>query len=68
MAGMLAENVWKGVVRQARWEDALRSGEEVFKLDVRGKALFEVLKYLGISDISYNQPKGQRYPTENPWS
>ena len=33
-----------------------------------GKALFEVLKYLGISDISYNQPKGQRYPTENPWS
>ncbi len=33
-----------------------------------GKALFEVLKYLGVSDIAYNQPKGLPYPTENPFA
>ena len=32
-----------------------------------GKALFEVFKYLGVADISYNQPKALPYPTENPW-
>ena len=32
-----------------------------------GKAMFEVLKYLGIQDIAYNQPKSLPYPTENPW-
>lgn len=32
-----------------------------------GKALFEIFKYLGITDISYNQPKNLPYPTENPW-
>ena len=32
-----------------------------------GKALFEVFKYLGVEDIGYNQPKGVRYPTENPF-
>ena len=32
-----------------------------------GKALFEVLKYFGVSDIAYNQPKGVLYPTENPF-
>lgn len=32
-----------------------------------GKALFEVFKYLGISDISYNQPASIPYPTENPF-
>ena len=32
-----------------------------------GKALFEVLKYFGISDIAYNQPKSLPYATENPW-
>ena len=32
-----------------------------------GKALFEVLKYFGIGDIAYNQPKSLPYPTENPW-
>lgn len=32
-----------------------------------GKALFEVFKYLGIADISYNQPKSIPYPTENPF-
>ena len=31
-----------------------------------GKALFEVFKYFGIADIAYNQPKSNRYPTENP--
>ena len=33
-----------------------------------GKALFEVMRYLGIGEISYNQPKSQPYPTENPWA
>ena len=32
-----------------------------------GKQLFEVFKYLGITDISYNQPKNLPYATENPW-
>ncbi len=32
-----------------------------------GKPLFEVLKFLGIKDIAYNQPKSLPYPTENPW-
>ena len=33
-----------------------------------GKALFEVFKFLGVSDIAYNQPKSLPYPTENPWA
>ena len=33
-----------------------------------GSALFEVFKYLGVSDIGYNQPKALPYPTENPFS
>ncbi len=33
-----------------------------------GKALFEVLKYLGVQDIAYNHPKTLPYPTENPWA
>ncbi len=32
-----------------------------------GKALFEVFRFLGVKDISYNQPKNLPYPTENPW-
>lgn len=32
-----------------------------------GKALYEVFKYLGIDDISYNQPKELPYPKENPF-
>jgi len=32
------------------------------------KALFEVFKYLGVSDIAYNQPATLPYPTENPWA
>ena len=32
-----------------------------------GKALFEVLKYFGVQDIAYNQPKSLPYATENPW-
>ena len=33
------------------------------------KALYEVFKYVGVpvEEIGYNQPKGARYPTENPW-
>ena len=33
-----------------------------------GKFLFEVFKFLGIEDISYNRPKTLPYPTENPWA
>ena len=33
-----------------------------------GKALFEVFKYLGLGDISYNRPKGLPYPGENPYA
>ncbi len=31
--------------------------------------LYEVFKYIGVpvDEIGYNQPKGVRYPTENPW-
>lgn len=34
-----------------------------------GKEIFEVFKYIGVEveEIGYNQPKGVRYPTENPW-
>ena len=32
-----------------------------------GKTLFEVLKYLGVKDFSYNRPAALPYPTENPW-
>ena len=32
-----------------------------------GKYLYEVFKYLGISDIAYNQPANVRYADENPW-
>ncbi len=33
-----------------------------------GKVLFEVFKYLGISDISYNRPAALPYPDENPFA
>ena len=33
-----------------------------------GKALFEVMKLLGVRDIAWNQPKSLPYPTENPWA
>lgn len=33
-----------------------------------GEALFEVLKYFGVADIAYNQPKGVLYKTENPFA
>ena len=35
-----------------------------------GKAIYEVFKYLGVDagEIGYNQPKGIRYPTENPFA
>jgi len=32
-----------------------------------GKALYEVFRYIGIADISYNQPRSLPYPTENPF-
>ncbi len=32
-----------------------------------GKTLFEVVKYLGIEKIGYNQPASLPYPTENPF-
>ncbi|MBR7190363.1 MAG: L-fucose/L-arabinose isomerase family protein [Oscillospiraceae bacterium] len=33
-----------------------------------GKALFEVFRFLGVGDISYNRPKNLPYPTKNPWA
>ena len=33
-----------------------------------GKTLFEVFRYLGLKDISYNRPKALPYPTENPFA
>lgn len=33
-----------------------------------GKPLFEVFRYLGIGDVSYNQPASQPYPSENPFA
>jgi L-fucose isomerase-like protein len=33
-----------------------------------GKALYSVFDYLGIQDISFNQPKGMLYPRENPFA
>lgn len=33
-----------------------------------GKEIFEVLKYLGLGEISYNQPKSLPYPGENPFA
>ncbi len=32
-----------------------------------GKALYEVFRYLGVSDISYNKPASALYPDENPF-
>jgi L-fucose isomerase-like protein len=32
-----------------------------------GKALFTLFRYLGVPDISFNQPKGMLYKTENPF-
>jgi len=32
-----------------------------------GKTLFEVFKYLGVTDIGFNRGAGDRYPTENPF-
>jgi L-fucose isomerase-like protein len=32
-----------------------------------GGALWSVFQYLGIKDISFNQPKGMLYPAENPF-
>ena len=32
-----------------------------------GRYIFEVLKYLGVSDIGFNRPAGDRYPSENPF-
>ncbi len=33
-----------------------------------GKAIFEVMKYLGVTDIEYNHPKGVMYEGENPYA
>lgn len=33
-----------------------------------GKAIHSVLTYLGVENISFNQPKGMLYPTENPFA
>lgn len=33
-----------------------------------GKVLFEAMKYIGVPDIAFNQPKGMLYPQENPFA
>ena len=35
-----------------------------------GKSLYEIFKYIGVpvEEIGYNQPKGVKYPTENPFA
>ena len=33
-----------------------------------GKAIYSVLDYLGVEDISFNQPKGMLYKDENPFA
>ena len=33
-----------------------------------GKKLFEVFKYVGVEEISFNQPKSMMYKTENPFA
>ncbi len=35
-----------------------------------GKAMYEIFRYLGLKpeDISYNRPRGERYPGENPFA
>jgi L-fucose isomerase-like protein len=33
-----------------------------------GKAIFDLFKYLGVTDIGFNQPKGMLYKTENPFN
>ncbi|MDR1619638.1 MAG: fucose isomerase [Clostridiales bacterium] len=33
-----------------------------------GRALFDVMQYLGVRDISFNQPKGMLYQDENPFA
>ncbi len=32
-----------------------------------GRALFEVFRYFGVEDISYNKPACEKYDGENPW-
>lgn len=33
-----------------------------------GKAIFEVMRYLGVTDIEFNRPKGVLYEGENPYA
>ncbi|MDO4740906.1 MAG: fucose isomerase, partial [Eubacteriales bacterium] len=33
-----------------------------------GKAIYSVLKLLGVDNVKFNQPKGMLYPTENPFA
>ena len=32
-----------------------------------GKAIYNLFKYLGVKDVSFNQPKGMLYKAENPF-
>lgn len=32
-----------------------------------GKTLYDLFKYLGVKEIGFNRPKGDRYPMENPF-
>ena len=33
-----------------------------------GKTLFDVFKYIGVENVSFNQPKGMLYKSENPFA
>ncbi len=33
-----------------------------------GKDLFNTFRYLGVTDVAFNQPKGMLYPSENPFA
>ena len=33
-----------------------------------GKAIFDVLRCPGVTDVGFNQPQGMLYPTENPFA
>ena len=36
--------------------------------DHAGKAIFSVLKLLGVEKVSFNQPANMLYPSENPFA
>ena len=58
--------IWRGDEYNKRGEKQLAEYLDYYHY---AKALYEVFKYIGVpvDEIGYNQPKGVRYPDENPW-